>query len=204
MTRLGVLAAALGAALPISALAEPASDRNMAALDPAEIRFPMPAAKPAEVVLPFMAPTGPVPTPVGSPAHPSSPMDSALSCMAKNLYFEARGQPRKGIEAVAHVVLNRVSHRQFPRSVCGVIKEGGLKGPCQFSWYCDRISNTPGSRKAYARVLRIAYDVMNGETSDPTNGANMFHNTTVRPRWARVAQSRGRIGGHLFYYLRKR
>jgi len=132
------------------------------------------------------------------------PIDSALVCMARTLYYEARGQGRRGLEAVAHVVLNRVAHRQFPRTICGVVTEGGKRGPCQFSWYCDGRSDRPRDMREYARVFAIAWEVLAGLTKDPTGGANMFHNTRVRPRWARVAEARGRIGAHLFYYLRRR
>jgi len=165
---------------------------------------PMPAPRPADLPVAFAAPAGPVPAPPISPMNPSRPMDSALVCMARTLYYEARGQGRRGLEAVAHVVLNRVAHRQFPRTICGVVTEGGKRGPCQFSWYCDGRSDRPRDMREYARVFAIAWEVLAGLTKDPTGGANMFHNTRVRPRWARVAEARGRIGAHLFYYLRRR
>ncbi|MEM8539026.1 MAG: cell wall hydrolase [Pseudomonadota bacterium] len=152
----------------------------------------------------YAAPDGPVPSPPLSPMNPNHPMDRALVCMARNIYYESRGQSREGQVAVGHVVLNRVKHRYYPNSVCRVIKQGGRNGPCQFSWYCDRHSNEPKNRKTYARMLDVALDVLSGEVADPTNGANMFHSTAVRPSWARKAQPRGKIGDHYFYYIRTR
>ena len=166
-------------------------------------RVRMPPVRPAGRLIPA-APEGPVPMPPRSPMHPDHPMDRALVCMARALYFEARGQSRAGQLAVGHVIMNRVRHRHYPNTVCGVVMQGGRSGPCQFSWYCDRRSNTPGDLKSYGRLLRLALRILTGDTSDPTNGANMFHNTRVRPHWARVAQPRGQIGSHLFYYLGQR
>ncbi|MEL7116266.1 MAG: cell wall hydrolase, partial [Pseudomonadota bacterium] len=45
-------------------------------------------------------------------------------CLAEALYFEARGETVAGQVAVAEVILNRVDNRQFPNSICGVIKQG--------------------------------------------------------------------------------
>jgi spore germination cell wall hydrolase CwlJ-like protein len=88
------------------------------------------------------------------------PLDPAeLFCMAQNIYFESRAEGEQGKQAVAHVVQNRMKDPRFPRTACGVIKEGrhveswktrGVEGvadedrqyiprrnQCQFSWYCD-------------------------------------------------------------------
>lgn len=164
---------------------------------------PLPLARP-DGLWAYAAPDGPVPAPPLSPMNPNHPMDRALVCMARNMYYESRGQSQKGQLAVGHVVLNRVKHRYYPNSVCRVVKQGGIKGPCQFSWYCDGRSNQPGDAKTYSKMLDLSLKVLSGETTDPTNGANMFHATSVRPSWARKAQSRGQIGDHKFYYLRTR
>ena len=42
-------------------------------------------------------------------------------CMTANIYHEARGESLKGQYAVAHVVMNRIHHEQFPNSVCEVV-----------------------------------------------------------------------------------
>ncbi|MEM6622552.1 MAG: cell wall hydrolase [Pseudomonadota bacterium] len=132
------------------------------------------------------------------------PMDSDLVCLARTVYFESRGLGRTDQAAVAHVVLNRVRHQDYPGTICDVVKDGGAERPCQFSWYCDGRSDTPGNRPEYEAAIRVAHGVLNGEIDDPTDGANMFHNTSVNPRWARVAELKTRIGRHLFYYLRRR
>ena len=48
-----------------------------------------------------------------------------LYCLAKNIYFESRNQPKLGQIAVAQVTMNRVNSPKFPNSVCGVVQQGG-------------------------------------------------------------------------------
>ena len=50
--------------------------------------------------------------------------ETALLCLALNVYHEARDQPVYGMQAVAEVVLNRVHDRRFPDTVCEVVKQG--------------------------------------------------------------------------------
>ena len=48
-----------------------------------------------------------------------------LQCLAEALYFEARGEGSQGQRAVAEVILNRVDHPRFPKTVCGVVNQRG-------------------------------------------------------------------------------
>ena len=76
--------------------------------------------------------------------------DDQIECLAKNMYFEARGQGTAGVLAVSFVVLNRVNDHRFPNTICEVVyqaitrpswknknKRYPIKNRCQFSWYCD-------------------------------------------------------------------
>ena len=45
-----------------------------------------------------------------------------LRCLAENIYHEARGEPLAGQYAVAEVTMNRVRSREFPNSVCAVVR----------------------------------------------------------------------------------
>ena len=59
-----------------------------------------------------------------------------LQCMAENIYREAGTQSPAGKMAVGYVVLNRMSSRLFPHSVCGVVHQE-QNNVCQFSWVCE-------------------------------------------------------------------
>ena len=48
----------------------------------------------------------------------------SLACLTEAIYFEAGNKGEPGRQAVAHVILNRVASKNFPDTVCSVIKEG--------------------------------------------------------------------------------
>jgi spore germination cell wall hydrolase CwlJ-like protein len=132
------------------------------------------------------------------------PLDTPLVCLARAIYFEAGGQSDREMTAVGHVVMNRVREAGFPDDVCAVIRDGGEQPPCQFSWWCDGQSDIAADRPEYDRAVRVARAILSGEVPDPTGGANMFHNRTVSPSWARRAERKAKIGDQVFYHLRKR
>lgn len=123
-----------------------------------------------------------------------------FACLAKALYFEARGETVKGQVAVAEVILNRVDSRRYPNTVCGVVNQGtGRRHACQFSFVCDGRADTIREKQAYARVAKIARAMLDGAPRALTQGATHFHTTNVRPRWAHRFPRTAKIGTHLFY-----
>ena len=129
-----------------------------------------------------------------------------IQCLALNIYFEARGEPELGKIAVAHVVLNRVDDTRFPKTVCGVVREGGEHRlrRCQFSWWCDGRSDTPLDNLAWRESREIAWDVLRGARSDPTRGALWYHADYVSPSWGEAFDRGPKIGQHIFYVDRNR
>jgi len=75
-----------------------------------------------------------------------------IECLARNAYFEARGEGRAGIEAVTHVVINRTKQPKWPSTPCGVIYQRS-RGSCQFSWVCTRNSMRDQRLYSYCRDL---------------------------------------------------
>jgi spore germination cell wall hydrolase CwlJ-like protein len=133
-------------------------------------------------------------------AQPNAKGDAEWSCLAKALYFEARGETVKGQFAVAEVILNRVDSDRYPDSVCGVVNQGsGRKNACQFSFACDGRSDKMSEKGAYEHVAKIAEVMLEGAPRSLTNGATHFHTTQVRPGWAHRFPRTAKIGAHLFY-----
>ncbi len=130
---------------------------------------------------------------------------SELQCMALNLYFEARGETSAGQKAVGHVVLNRVNHAGFPKSVCGVVKQGeeGKRFRCQFSWWCDGLSDQPRNQRSWRQSILVAAEVFNETNADPTHGALWYHADYVNPYWKRSMEKGPKIGKHIFYTSKK-
>lgn len=128
-------------------------------------------------------------------------VDAELRCLALNIYWEARSEPTLGRFAVAAVTLNRVGHKNFPKTVCGVVSQGEGLGPhrCQFSWVCDGKNNEPRNDKAWREAEHIARSMVFLDLPDPTDGALWYHADYVSPEWAKTMAQITQIGRHLFY-----
>ena len=120
-----------------------------------------------------------------------------IRCIAEAVYYEARGESRRGQEAVAEVVANRVKSRAYPNTYCGVVYQR-YRSICQFSWACDgRRSNPRGA--AWTRAMDIAERVHDGWVPNVAPRATHFHASSVRPSWSRRLPRVTQIGTHIFY-----
>ena len=140
-------------------------------------------------------------------------LETALMCMATNIYHEAGNQSMIGQMAVGQVVLNRVADKRFPNTVCEVVKQAvtykksdkPIRWKCQFTWYCDGKKDEPDFD---SRTWRLALDhasILINKTIllDVTEGATHYHATYVRPAWAKTKTRTTRIDRHIFYRWEK-
>ncbi len=154
-----------------------------------------------------------------SPPAPADTMKGTafeqITCLADNIYWEARNQPVKGMFAVAFVVDNRVSDYRYPNTYCEVIKQGPtrpswkdktkfypVKNRCQFSWYCDGKSDDipKYDREVYKIALNIARNIFFGQYKDDiTFGATHYHADYVYPAWRKSKTKTLIVGNHIFY-----
>lgn len=119
-----------------------------------------------------------------------------LTCLAKNIYYEAPAEPYLGKLAVATVTMNRVRHSSFPKTVCGVVYQRNKRG-CQFSWTCGPKARF--NQKLYNQSLDVAREVLTNNTNVTSlENALYFHNTTIQPNWT-FARKIVQIGNHIFY-----
>lgn len=124
-------------------------------------------------------------------------------CLAEGLYFEARGESVAGQLAVAEVILNRVDSGRYPDTVCGVLEQGAKNlNACQFSYNCDGNPETIHERRAFERVGKVAWLMLQGRPRVLTGQATHYHTTAVRPHWSTKLKRTARIGEHLFYRYR--
>jgi len=129
----------------------------------------------------------------------AAPLDDALTCLARTVYWEAKGQELAAMEAVANVVMNRLSAEGFPQTVCEVVQDGAESGPCQFTWWCDGSPDDVEEADRYAITVDVARRALNQELADRTNGALFYHSAEVTPEWAAEMAETARVGGHVFY-----
>ncbi len=126
-----------------------------------------------------------------------------LTCLALNVYYEARGEPLAGKYAVAEVTMNRVISRRYPGTVCEVVYEKRWdrlrkRYVGAFSWTeFDIVPHPEGDQ--WQRAREVAEAVYSGEKPPRLNGALHYHAKYIRPNWARGQQPVARIGGHVFY-----
>ena len=121
-----------------------------------------------------------------------------LTCLAVALFFETRGEPREGMEAVANVIINRVEDSRYPDTVCGVVNE-----PYAFSYTHDGLSDDPKrhtgyqDKLAWVQAQEVAKDALQGNLLGITS--THYHATNVLPFWAKHYSMDTRVGNHLFY-----
>lgn len=124
---------------------------------------------------------------------------SDLDCLAQAVYYEARGESARGQAAVAEVVLNRVKHPAFPRSVCAVVYQGASRKGCQFSFACDGSMNRRREPLAWKRARDVAARALAGAAGAEIGSATHFHTTAVSPTWAPQMLRVASVGTHVFY-----
>jgi spore germination cell wall hydrolase CwlJ-like protein len=156
------------------------------------------------------------PEPVAEVAKVAKAVDpKQLACMAKNIFYEANGEPLHGQAAVARVVMNRVSHG-FGSNPCNVIYQATYVDKaneygdtykakmCQFSWVCENKGEPNKNNPGYIKAKAIAYDVMahNAYEDVVPKSTLFFHNLHVDPMWP--YKQVAKIGNHIFYSKQKK
>jgi N-acetylmuramoyl-L-alanine amidase len=150
----------------------------------------------------------------GASNPPNVQYDESTTCLAKNMYYEARNQGTAGWMAVTAVVLNRVNDDRFPNTICGVVQQGPtraswkdpkvripIKHRCQFSWFCDGKSDKPKDKTTYNKMLSLSDSILSNELPfyDITDGATHYHADYVMPAWAKTKTRTVEIQDHIFY-----
>jgi spore germination cell wall hydrolase CwlJ-like protein len=128
--------------------------------------------------------------------------DRQLNCLARNIYYEAGGEPFEGKVAVAQVTMNRTESGQFPTDICKTIYQKNVvyeRVLCQFSWVCDRdVSVRPMNKAVYEESMAVAKRVLlEGFRLPGLKDAMYFHGDYINPGWKRERVAK--IGRHIFY-----
>jgi N-acetylmuramoyl-L-alanine amidase len=114
--------------------------------------------------------------------------NSELYLLARIISAEARGEPYTGQVAVGAVILNRVEHPSFPKTIAGVVYQKGA-----FTALTDGQFNEAIADSAY----KAARDALNGW--DPSGGAIYYYNpVTATSEWIYSRPVITTIGKHVF------
>ena len=152
---------------------------------------------------------------VASPISYASNFHEEITCLATNIYWEARNQTVQGMIAVGNVTRNRVKRDTFPGTYCEVVYEAKMskwwktehdkdvpvRNRCQFSWFCDGLSDKIPTydKEVWEVSLYLAKGIYNGRYTDNTFGATHYHAYYVSPKWAKQFRHTATIDDHIFY-----
>ena len=119
--------------------------------------------------------------------------DTQTECLARAVYWEAKGEPLNGQLTVAEVIINRSRSGRFAPTVCGVVRQ-----PAQFSFVRrGHIPQPPSASRDWRIAVAIAQIAMQDLAEGAAPRALFFHARRVNPRWrlTRIAT----VGNHVFY-----
>jgi spore germination cell wall hydrolase CwlJ-like protein len=115
-----------------------------------------------------------------------------LSCLARNIFYEAGSEPEEGKVAVGLVTLNRAQDGRFRNTVCGVVDQKLSRdiprthvvekktmwrtekveqtvwskiSVCQFSWRCMFVKTPKSDDERWLESQRIAKELLADNTS---------------------------------------
>jgi hypothetical protein len=124
----------------------------------------------------------------------------ALHCMTQAIYYEAAREPVRGQQAVAQVVLNRVRHPAYPKSICGVIYQGSARPTgCQFTFTCDGALRWQPQVVLWRQAEDVAKHALAGFVDKDVGSATHYHAAYVAPYWAPTLVKMTQVGQHIFY-----
>jgi spore germination cell wall hydrolase CwlJ-like protein len=123
-----------------------------------------------------------------------------IDIVAATLYKEARGEGKKGMEAVNEVIHNRSKKKK--KSLSQICTE-----PKQFSCW-NNIAPTKDVIDSIAKKdpksFSIAKKIASDDLTNHTKGAEYYHTLAVKPTWGPKLKKSGYqtviIGNHIFYY----
>lgn len=167
---------------------EPVTYRNIAPLD----------ARALNATIPFSTDPNPAARPFRAPAKGDDRV-RALDCLAAVVLYEAGNDP-VGQRAVAQVVLNRVRHPAFPKTVCGVVFQGSDRQTgCQFTFACNGALMRSYPETLWRDARRIADAALSGGVYKPVGHATHYHTDWVVPYWSSSLDKVAAVHTHLFF-----
>jgi spore germination cell wall hydrolase CwlJ-like protein len=154
-------------------------------------------ARASNARLPIVA--KPTPAPPFHFAGSEADRAAARACLATAVLYEA-GDDAPGEKAVAQVVLNRVRHPVFPKTVCGVIFQGSeRKTGCQFTFTCDGSLARAPSPAGWTRAVKIAEAALDGTVDKSVGTATHYHADYVVPYWRATLEKIAVVHTQIFY-----
>ena len=132
---------------------------------------------------------------------------SSVSCHTANIFYEARGESKEGMKAIAAVVINRTTSGKYPKDACMVIFQKN-----QFSWTkqqkfkdIQKVLNgdlsgfSDKDKQAFMNARLIASEAHTERFKVLPAGALWYHSSSSNPIWRTSMKRVKKIGQHIFY-----
>ncbi|MBA2919309.1 MULTISPECIES: cell wall hydrolase [Sphingomonas] len=143
------------------------------------------------------------PNPAAKPfrlASGSEDYARSVDCLAAAAYYEAAAEGDDGMRAVVQVVLNRLRHPAFPKTICGVVFQGSDRDTgCQFTFTCDGSLARIPSISGWQRARELAEAALKGKVYKPVGYSTHYHTNWVVPYWSGTLDKVAAVGTHLFF-----
>jgi hypothetical protein len=98
------------------------------------------------------------------------------------------------------VVLNRVRHPAYPKSICGVVYQGSARATgCQFTFTCDGSLRWAPEPDLWRQARKVAERALAGYVDKQVGSATHYHAQYVSPYWAPTLVKMTKVGQHIFY-----
>jgi hypothetical protein len=124
---------------------------------------------------------------------------NARECLALAAMAEA-GPSDAGQRAVIQVILNRVRHPAFAKTVCGVVFEGSQRiTGCQFTFTCDGSLERRYGEAGWAAARVRATQALGGSVFARVGSATHYHTDWVYPAWSPQLEKLTQVDTHLFF-----
>ncbi|WP_231621780.1 cell wall hydrolase [Sphingomonas sp. 37zxx] len=123
----------------------------------------------------------------------------ATDCLTAGVLYESGDDP-VGQRAVAQVILNRLRHPAFPKTICGVVFQGAERSTgCQFTFTCDGALARRYADAAWGRAREIAAAALAGQVDKRVGTATHYHTDWVVPYWSSSLDKISEVNTHLFF-----
>ncbi len=128
-------------------------------------------------------------------------MKNSYDLAARTAWGEARGEGSRGMEAVIHVINNRVNNPSWwGDDVAEVVfKDAQFSALSVGDPNRDKALAVKAGDPQFDAALELAEGVLSGAFTDITFGATHYHTLDVNPRWAAKLIPTVQIGHHQFY-----
>ena len=122
---------------------------------------------------------------------------SEYNCMKVALWHEARGESIRGIHAVASVIINRTKHKDYPSTICEVIKQPRQFQRIDLAFKRGITAYNASERQALARVQQVAFEAVYTGFK-PSVEALSYHVVGHGVYWSKYLSKRVKIDRHIF------